>query len=82
MTPLHILIAIHYYTSPGNYAEGTPHCRSSATREYTQHLIDAGLLRPTPGNERGDYEATDACKVWIDALCAVPFPVRQWVVPK
>jgi hypothetical protein len=32
--------------------------------------------------ERGaDYTGTEALTVWVDALCAVPWPVKKWVVP-
>ena len=47
MTPLHILIGIHYLCRPCPYAEHEPeHANSPAVRDYTQDLVRAGLLVP------------------------------------
>lgn len=80
MTPLHIQIAIHYHVSRGPYAHGTPHGNSTATNNFTDELYRAGLLRWN--EEQQCFEGTEACKVWVNALCAVPLPVQQWVIPK
>lgn len=93
MTPLHILIGIHYHSRPVPYAWDRPEERfSKAVRAYTEDLVRAGLL--TPREPDGDdvpehirntaaYAATDGLRMWVDALTDVPLPkLREaWTHP-
>lgn len=73
MTPLHIELAIHY------------HCRTDqherlnvpTVRQYAQDLVHAGMLTP----EGDGFYRTDGLAVFVNALCATPFPIKQWVMP-
>lgn len=87
MTPLHVMIMIHYYASNRAYAWHSPeHRRSEAVREYTAQLRELGYLRRyTVGeyesrwgsapnvavDDRAQYVATDAGKSYVGRLCAV-----------
>jgi hypothetical protein len=74
MSPLHIQLAIHYLTLNTPYAEHEPeHANSPAVREFTQQLIDAGLLTE-------NYKATKGLSVYVDALCKVPLPIQRWIM--
>jgi hypothetical protein len=86
MTPLHIRIMIHYLCHPYPYAENEPaHRFSRATTQYTQQLVRKGMLVPrTPDKEdTSEYHATEGCRMYVDALCAVPLPRRDmmWTHP-
>lgn len=93
MTPLHILIGIHYASRPAPYAESEPeHRYSKAVRAYTEDLVRAGLLTPrepdtddVPEHVRNTaaYAATDGLRMWVDALTDVPLPkLREaWTHP-
>lgn len=81
--PLALSIAIHYWTTPGDYDGGnTDHFHSPATSEWIMALIDKGLL--VRSNKAGQlYEGNnEALEVYINALCSVPFPTQKWVIPR
>jgi hypothetical protein len=83
-SPLKILIGLHYWTTPTPYAEHEPdHASSPAVQEAVQDFIKGGLLveRSVPSEYGSKYEATDALRVWVEALCNVRWPVQVWVVP-
>jgi hypothetical protein len=79
MSPLKIEILLHYYCLSGDYdieRLGAP-AQSSAVAEF----IELGLLRHSerPGQK---YEGVSgALKPYVEALCAVPLPQQQWVIP-
>lgn len=77
MTPLQIEILLHYHCCPGDYRDGD--FAAPAVREAIDGFRDAGLLKDS-GQGR-IYEPTDGVRAYVDALCAVPLPVLQWVVP-
>jgi len=85
VTPLHIEIAMHYHCRTGQYEMVT----TNETRHgHAEDLVRAGLLKrlmscPGTGIDPGHigYFKTDALAVWIEAICSVPFPVQQWVIP-
>ena len=88
ITPLHILIAIHYVTRPCPYAEDKPNERYSvATVTYTNDLVRAGLLTlREPGYtdvNTAEYAPTTGCRMFVDALCSVEYPKMReaWVHP-
>lgn len=78
--PLEIMIALHYWTTPGPYSPECPeHANSPAVREACARMIKAGLLQ---FGETEQYTATESTRVFVQALCAVPWPVQEWVIPK
>ena len=93
MTPLHILIGIHYAARPAPYGESEPeHRYSRAVRAYTADLVRAGLLTPREPDGDGvpehirntaEYAATDGLRMWVDALMDVPLPKLRaaWTHP-
>lgn len=74
-----ITLAIHYWTTPGPYAPDNPnHANSPAVRTWHAELLRAGLII----READNYTANnEAMRVYMDALCNVPFPVQKWVMP-
>lgn len=71
MTPLHIEILLHYYSSP------TPFPGSSqAGDEYTTDLHNCGLIDPC-GN--GVYKTTQKGDAHVEQLCQLPLPTQVWV---
>lgn len=86
-TPLEITIAIHYYTRPERYAWRDPsHADSPGVREIKDKFTRMGLITPV-AQPAGCHESTadyfpvdEALRPYIEALRAVNFPTRQWVV--
>lgn len=79
------MIGLHYWTTPTEYAEhDEAHRTSGAVREALADFVNGGMLvkRDMPNEYGGSYEATDALRVWVEALCNVRWPVQVWVIPK
>lgn len=62
-TPLHLMLFLHYTV----IAEPWPNFLAPAVVEYTQHLIDAGLIRSDAGSESG-YSATSRGMLFLSKL--------------
>jgi hypothetical protein len=79
LTPLHILIAIHYHC----HVEQHPMLHNQVHRDYAEDLAECGLLRAAGRHDDATaaYEKTDALAVFVEALCSTPFPVHKWVMP-
>ena len=81
-TPLEISIALHYWTRPGDYGAGAPdfNIDAPAVIEQRQQMVNAGLLVQVnaPGRR---YDAGPALECYVTALCNLPWPVQQWVMP-
>ena len=75
-TPLYIEIVSHYCCSDAEF----PRIDAPACQEAIENLVSDGLLELT--GETPAYRATDGARMWLSALCDVPFPTRQWVTPK
>lgn len=73
MTPLQIRMALDFYSIP--HVEIPP---SDAHHESLTMLVSKGLLA---SNEGGGFLPTDALGVFVEALCAVPLPIKKWVMP-
>ena len=85
-SPLAITIALHYWAHRERYAWREPeHAGSIAVAEIKEALVKHGLLRSLPSrpdHTSADYEPVeDGMSVYVDALCAVPWPVKKWVIP-
>jgi hypothetical protein len=83
-SPLEIGIALHYWTTPTEYDGGaSEHFYSPATQEILSDFVSRGFLLhlDKPNEYGGMYRATEALGIWVDALCNIPFPVQQWVIP-
>ena len=93
MTPLHILIGIHYGTRVCPYSESEPeHRYSKAVRDYTADLVRAGMLIerepdtdavPEHVRNTATYAPTDGLRMWVDALTDISLPKRReaWTHP-
>lgn len=87
VSPLELMIALHYHTTPTLYSEhNSQHAYSPAVIGIKEDFIARGYLipaRPEWQEKYGlDFEATDALRVWADAICRVPRPEHVWVIPK
>lgn len=96
MTPLEIEILLHYYDTPGDYLDGdfsggvyrsddfsdhVPGSTGQAVSEAIDRLVKAGMLKQSVHVDQL-WEATPAVKVYIEALCEVPLPIKMWVMPE
>lgn len=84
-SPLEIKIALHYYAHPYDYENGEGnHWDAPATRAAIKALLEHKLLsiRPMSSDEGWVYTRGPALNVYVEALCAVPWPVQTWVIPK
>lgn len=80
-SPLSISIALHYWTSPGDYSpDNAAHAGSPAVRDCLKAMLGAQLLE-MPGRDGAKYGSGPALQAYVEALCAIPWPVQQWVVP-
>jgi hypothetical protein len=78
--PIELSIAIHYHTTSRDDYPGVSE-GYAPQMDCVKRMIDAGLLEATPDGS-ADFGATDGLRVYIDALLAVPYPVKEWVMPK
>lgn len=76
MTPNDIEVILHFYCCPAPH----PRIDAPAVESSIRQFIAAGLLEANPKSNSG-YTVTDGGKMLIDAICDIPFPVRQWVMP-
>lgn len=81
-SPLEISIAIHYHCRVDDYGRhnGDNNFHAPAVMEAIGRFQEAGLLTLTDGIP--SYRATPGLAVWVDAICSVPMPIQQWVIPK
>lgn len=82
-TPLEISIALHYRCRPGDYGKGMGdnNWTAPAVRDTIAFFVERGLLAKSPQGCEAEYYPTDALQVYVNALCNVPLPVQQWVIP-
>lgn len=76
-SPLEISIAIHYWCFPGPYKNGSENWTELESK-IVQDMLDHGLLERDCGKLSGN---TPALRVFMEALQAVPWPVRVWQIP-
>lgn len=83
MSPAEIKIALHYWVHPYDY-DGIE--APNFVMEVCEKMVRAGLLRydsPEVGVIGPKFTRNEeAMKVYVEALCAIPWPVQVWVVPK
>lgn len=84
MTPLEIDMALWYHCRPGDYDKGNGdnNYHAPAVQAALKDFVSAGLLGLCPAGSERAYYGTPALEVYVDALCSVPLPVQQWVIPK
>jgi hypothetical protein len=81
MTPLHIKMLFHYHAVAEPYAMRHPeHANSAAVEEYRNDLLSANLIEPSDNSGSG-FTTTERGRVYVDAICSVPWPVQKWVMP-
>lgn len=85
-TPLELIMALHYCTVARPYSVDEPgHRYSQCVREIQRDWLARGYLEladPAPVEPTDpDFRATEALRVWVHALCCVPKPVQEWIVP-
>ena len=78
MTPLEIIILLHYYWSPEDYTHII-----TAIPAPKHHLIAMGLLERdfNPGTQTR-YKITQRGRAHVKALKNLPLPEQQWVTPE
>ncbi len=83
--PLEIEIALWYWVHPSDFGRFTGDNNFDAPR--VQQIINAFVQRemlvPNRDNSRDCiYKRGPALDAYVNALMEVPFPIKQWVVPK
>lgn len=84
MTPLHLLILIHYYISFEEYSKhDLNHANSITTMNYTHELVIHGVLakRDEIHLLGSRYEITDKGRFFINYILNLPFPIQKWEMP-
>jgi hypothetical protein len=82
MTPLMIQILLHYHSVDGPYAEHNPgHRDSIAVRDQTAALLRDEMIVSDKQAAAG-FRVTERGSTWVRAICYVPLPIMNWVVPK
>lgn len=87
MSPLQIEIALHYFSRGDDYrtVSQSPNAYTPpAIVDVLALFVDSGLLRTDKrsGDFERKYHPTEALRVYVNAVCAVPLPVQQWVIPQ
>lgn len=81
MTPLHWKMLLHYYAVAEPYAANNPgHANSLAVREYTQGLLEDGLIR-RDGTSGSGYRTTDRGEALVEYIINLPLPQKVWKMP-
>lgn len=79
MTPLKVEILLHYWYSPEDYDPeriGFP-----AQQEAIGEFVAAGLIRENlPGSSPRYTGNSDALRVYVEAILAVPVPHQEWIL--
>lgn len=81
--PVEVKIALHYWTIPGDYSPDNLEHRHSSVCEaiYSKFINQELLIYCKNGAATPKYTAGPALQCYIEALCAVPFPVKGWKIP-
>ena len=83
MSPLEIEILLHYYYCPVDYQGGD--ISAPAVKNAIERFRDElNLLEPTQSMDvyhDPHYRITERGRVFVEALCNMPLPVKQWVMP-
>lgn len=85
-TPLEIDIALWYHTRATDYGVGNGsdyNFHMPAVQQTFQRFIDAGLLKkhePNPDLPQR-YYGTEGLRVYVEALCNMPWPEQRWIMP-
>jgi len=80
-SPLEICIALHYWTTVGDYSpDNVEHANSSSVKDCLRRMKACGLLS-SPGRDGANFGSTEALGVYVEALCKVNWPVMKWVIP-
>jgi len=78
LTPLHLMLLLHYHTTP----EPWPQATAPAVRVYTEHLLRLELIQRDPKEIRHEsYDITQRGIAFVESLCTAPLPVERWVIP-
>ena len=83
VNPLTVDIALWYYVRTVDYGKGVGdnNFNAPAVQAAFRLLCEHGLLER--GTRDGQvYAGTKALEAWVNAICSVPFPVQEWVIPK
>ena len=87
MTPNHIDILIHYYTTPGDH----PRIDAPAVEQTIEEFVSDGILWSSYGsvklvndkvtNHENKYYITEKGKVWLLMILKTPYPTLKkiWV---
>ena len=84
MSPLEIEILLHYYCCPTDYRDGD--FSAPAVQDAIERFRDEiNLLEPTQSMDvyhDPHYRITERGRVFVEALCNMPLPVKTWVMPE
>lgn len=85
-SPLEIEIALWYYVRPGDYGKGPGsdnNFNAPAVQNALQRFVEAGLLKAHVPNDDlpQKFHNTDGLRVYVEALCSIPWPEQRWVLP-
>jgi hypothetical protein len=77
VTPLHLLLMIHYHA----VAEEVPNKDAPAVIEYTNQLASHGLIIGSFSSPSG-YRSTARGAKWLQMLEETPLPENEWTDPR
>lgn len=84
VSPLQIKILLHYWACLDDFNEGD--FFPPAIREAIDYFVSLGLLISGPEREHHEWVKyhgnREALSLYVEELCSVPIPVKQWVIPK
>lgn len=83
-TLLEINILMHYVARCDDYHDGSSTLDAPAVRGAVNNFVERGLLAhsdPAFDFEGRRYMPTDGARMYVEALKAVPLPLRAWTMP-
>lgn len=81
MTPFEIEILLYYYYSA---EDNCPKKNAPIFKSTIDRFVNLGLILAVPNQHPMSYTYSanrEALQVYVDALGAVPLPVKQWMIP-
>ncbi len=77
MCPGDVEVLFHCHCIP----EPHPRRNSETVQRALQKFLAAGLIEPTPHRGEGTYTTTKGGVMLMEAMCRLPFPVMDWMMP-
>jgi hypothetical protein len=82
MTPLQIQMLLHFHGCMAPFPNIEYPSQQDALEMFRQAEMITIRLADEGGKYPQGYALTDRGRAFVEAVCSLPFPVKQWVMPE